>query len=298
MLTTSSFRILFFLSIASIFACSANLEADLRKASSDPNAVMIVKDRDGNHVAFSAGRIVKIEGNKVTLKAGTLITKGSGTASSDAIARELRTMRSKANPGGFGATESTITGTSGSITIKNEVLEKETTIDVAEIVSLTGATSERTESGEETATSETATPAGKTIAEAPIGDVRPGGGIQGGVVSGVPGGVVDGAPTPVDPKSKNAIKTISGGVLNGKATSLPQPAYPPAARAVKASGVVSVQVTVNTDGNVISAVAVSGHPLLRAAAVQAARSARFAPTMLSGQPVKVTGVVTYNFVLQ
>lgn len=93
-------------------------------------------------------------------------------------------------------------------------------------------------------------------------------------------------------------KTISGGVLNGKAISLPQPPYPPAARAVKASGAVSVQVTVDEDGNVESASAMSGHPLLRAAAVQAARQAKFRPTLLSGQPVKVTGVVTYNFSLQ
>ena len=91
-------------------------------------------------------------------------------------------------------------------------------------------------------------------------------------------------------------KQISGGVLNGKATSLPKPPYPPAARAVRASGAVSVQVLVDESGSVISASAVSGHPLLRAAAVSAARAARFQPTVLSGQPVKVSGVITYNFV--
>jgi protein TonB len=95
---------------------------------------------------------------------------------------------------------------------------------------------------------------------------------------------------------KKVPKQISGGVLNGKATSLPKPPYPPAARAVRASGAVSVQVLIDEKGNVVSASAVSGHPLLRAAAVQAARSARFSPTQLSGQPVKVSGVITYNFV--
>ncbi|MEO7969770.1 MAG: TonB family protein [bacterium] len=89
---------------------------------------------------------------------------------------------------------------------------------------------------------------------------------------------------------------ISGGVLNGKAISLPQPPYPPAARAVHASGAVNVQVTIDEKGNVTSASAVSGHPLLRAAATAAARQARFAPTKLSGTPVKVTGVIVYNFV--
>jgi len=100
---------------------------------------------------------------------------------------------------------------------------------------------------------------------------------------------------PVD-RNPRVPKVISGGVLNGKATSLPKPAYPPAARTVRASGAVSVQVLVDERGNVVSASAVSGHPLLRSAAVQAARGAKFSPTMLSGQAVKVSGVITYNFV--
>ena len=110
----------------------------------------------------------------------------------------------------------------------------------------------------------------------------------------------DQAGTPPPPKPvvtpKPPPKTVSGGVLNGKATSLPKPAYPPTARAVRASGSVSVQVTISESGSVISASATSGHPLLRAAAESAARQARFSPTMLSGQAVKVTGVITYNFV--
>jgi TonB family protein len=97
-------------------------------------------------------------------------------------------------------------------------------------------------------------------------------------------------------KSTSSSKTISGGVLNERATALPKPAYPAAARAVRASGAVNVQVTIDENGNVISASAVSGHPLLRASAVQAARSSKFSPTKLSGQPVKVTGVIVYNFV--
>jgi TonB family protein len=91
-------------------------------------------------------------------------------------------------------------------------------------------------------------------------------------------------------------KTISGGVLNGRAISLPKPPYPPAARAARASGSVSVQVLIDESGRVISASAVSGHPLLRGAAESAARGARFSSTMLSGQPVKVSGIITYNFV--
>jgi TonB family protein len=93
-------------------------------------------------------------------------------------------------------------------------------------------------------------------------------------------------------------KIISGGVLNGKAISLPKPAYPAIAKAAHASGTVMVQVTIDENGNVISAHPISGHPLLQSAAASAARQAKFSPTKLSGQPVKITGVITYNFVAQ
>ena len=92
-------------------------------------------------------------------------------------------------------------------------------------------------------------------------------------------------------------KQISGGVLNGKATRLPKPAYPAAAKAVRASGAVNVQVVIDEEGGVVSATAVSGHPLLRAAATEAARQAKFSPTTISGQAVRVTGVIVYNFTL-
>jgi periplasmic protein TonB len=91
--------------------------------------------------------------------------------------------------------------------------------------------------------------------------------------------------------------TVSGGVLNEKATSLPKPAYPPVAKAAGASGTVVVEVIVDETGKVTSATAVSGHPLLRQSAVQAAYQARFAPTKLSGTPVKVSGTITYDFQL-
>jgi protein TonB len=109
-------------------------------------------------------------------------------------------------------------------------------------------------------------------------------------------------PTPEPPKpepTKPPVpKVISKGVVNGSAISLPKPAYPPAAKAVRAAGTVSVQVTIDENGNVISASAAGGHPLLQQAAVGAARQAKFKPTLLSGTPVKVTGIITYNFVAQ
>jgi len=105
-------------------------------------------------------------------------------------------------------------------------------------------------------------------------------------------------PPPEAPKAPPPRAPISGGVLNGKAVHLQQPPYPPIARQAHASGTVVVQVLIDENGNVVSAHATSGHPLLQAAAVAAARASKFSPTKLSGQPVKVTGIIQYNFVAQ
>ncbi len=90
---------------------------------------------------------------------------------------------------------------------------------------------------------------------------------------------------------------ISGRILNDKAIEKPLPTYPEIARAARASGTVTVNVIIDEEGRVEKAKAVSGHPLLQSAAVEAAYQARFSPTLLSGNPVKVSGEVTYNFVL-
>lgn len=97
---------------------------------------------------------------------------------------------------------------------------------------------------------------------------------------------------------KPVLKPVSGGVLNGKAVSLPKPVYPPSARNARISGVVTVEVVIDESGKVVSAKAVDGHQFLREAAEQAARLARFSPAILSGQPMKVSGQITYSFSLQ
>jgi Ca-activated chloride channel family protein len=102
---------------------------------------------------------------------------------------------------------------------------------------------------------------------------------------------------PADPKPVDS-KPASGGVLNGKALHLPRPLYPPAAKSIRAAGVVTVEVTLDEEGKVMTARAVSGNPFLRQAAVDAARQARFSPTVLSGKPVQITGVITYTFSLE
>ncbi|HLL73322.1 MAG TPA: energy transducer TonB [Pyrinomonadaceae bacterium] len=106
------------------------------------------------------------------------------------------------------------------------------------------------------------------------------------------------APPPPPALPPPARAPITGGLLNGKAISKPQPVYPSAAKAARVSGTVYVHVVLNESGRVISAEAVSGHQLLHDVAVEAARDARFSPTLVSGQPVKVSGIISYNFVLQ
>jgi TonB family protein len=106
-------------------------------------------------------------------------------------------------------------------------------------------------------------------------------------------------PAPPTPGNISVPKdAINGGVLNSKAVDLPKPAYPPVAKAVHASGSVAVHVVVDEDGSVMAAKATSGHPLLRQAAEAAAMKAQFTPTMLSGHPVKLTGIIMYNFEAQ
>ncbi|HEY9403554.1 MAG TPA: TonB family protein [Pyrinomonadaceae bacterium] len=92
-------------------------------------------------------------------------------------------------------------------------------------------------------------------------------------------------------------ETVRGGVINGRAISKPQPNYPGDAKRYGISGTVTIFVTVDETGRVIEAYP-CGHPILSEASLRAAYRARFTPTLLDGKPVKVRGVITYNFVLQ
>ena len=111
---------------------------------------------------------------------------------------------------------------------------------------------------------------------------------------GAPAVKVDGD-APVRPVVQAPVKPISGGILNGKAASLPKPVYPEIAKRARASGTVTVEVVIDVSGKVISAKAVSGPTMLHETAERAAMQARFSPTLLSGQPVKVAGIIHYSF---
>jgi TonB family protein len=100
------------------------------------------------------------------------------------------------------------------------------------------------------------------------------------------------------PQSPTQQEPLPGGLLNGRALSLPKPPYPEWARSNRASGTVVVKVEIDECGRVTKAEAVSGASELKPVSVNAAMKARFSPTLLSGVPVKVTGVIQYNFVAQ
>jgi hypothetical protein len=100
-----------------------------------------------------------------------------------------------------------------------------------------------------------------------------------------------------DALAKTKPETLKGGVLNGKARNLPKPRYPFGAAQDRESGAVAIKVLIDEKGYIIRAGAASGPQSLWYAARAAACNAVFTPTLLSGQPVKVSGVIVYNFVL-
>lgn len=127
-------------------------------------------------------------------------------------------------------------------------------------------------------------------------------GIEFGIVGG--DAKADPPPRPDPPKPKpvaqpgladqRPLRVISQ-VLQGKAIDRVVPTYPELVRKIRLEGDVSVEVIISPEGRVESARAVSGHPLLASAAVDAARRWRFGATLLNGVPVRVTGVIVFVF---
>jgi TonB family protein len=113
--------------------------------------------------------------------------------------------------------------------------------------------------------------------------------------TGASGAVASGRGAGAGRASGGAVKA---GGLNDEPLYAPQPEYPAVAKAARAQGSVSVRVTVDEGGDVVAAEAVSGHPLLQSAAVDAARGAKFKPTVVGGKPVRVSGVISYDFRLK
>jgi TonB family protein len=103
-------------------------------------------------------------------------------------------------------------------------------------------------------------------------------------------------PEPIKPSPPSIIKR-SEGVIRGNCTYQVKPTYPSIARVAKVEGEVVIEITIDEEGNVMSAKVVSGHPLLQQAALSAARQWKFKPTLLNRNPVKVSGKLTFRFKL-
>jgi TonB family protein len=94
--------------------------------------------------------------------------------------------------------------------------------------------------------------------------------------------------------SKPAV-AVENEALSARIISLPRPVYPEEARQAKVTGSVRVLVTVDEQGNVAEAEAISGSPMLQAAAVEAAKQAKFEPLLNEGRRVRTKSVISYNF---
>jgi protein TonB len=134
------------------------------------------------------------------------------------------------------------------------------------------------------------------------------GGVPGGVPGGVGGGVLDGvlssipkaAPPPPPPPKKEAnpsIVNVGGRVQAAKLIRNPQPVYPQIARQARISGTVELAAIIGEDGHIQSLNVVSGHPLLRQAALDAVKQWVYQPTLLNEQPVKVNTTIDVIFTL-
>jgi protein TonB len=100
------------------------------------------------------------------------------------------------------------------------------------------------------------------------------------------------APTPI-PATPKVLKISE--LINSKALVLPKPPYPSLAKQIHLQGTVVIQVLIDESGKVLSAKPVSGHPMLIPESQKAAMGARFSPTTMNGVPVKVSGMISYNF---
>jgi TonB family protein len=106
---------------------------------------------------------------------------------------------------------------------------------------------------------------------------------------------IDEEKPPSPPSAPKQPKKISQGLLEGSVVKRRMPSYPPVARSMNAYGKVEVRIVISEAGEVIEATAISGHPALLRAAVDAAREWVYKPTTLNSVPIKVETVLTFTF---
>ncbi len=123
------------------------------------------------------------------------------------------------------------------------------------------------------------------------------GGVPGGQMGGVIGGIISSTPVAVPKVATPQRVRVSAGVTEGLLIHKVQPAYPPLARSARIQGQVVLQAVIGKDGTIQGLHAVSGHPMLTPAAIDAVKQWRYKPYFLNGEPVEVDTQITVNFTL-
>lgn len=130
----------------------------------------------------------------------------------------------------------------------------------------------------------------------------PSSGVVGGVVGGVPGGSAGGvigglvASTAPPPRVATPQKLrISSGVADGNKIAGTDPVYPQMAKIAHVQGDVVLQALISKGGTIENLRAISGHPILIQAAMDAVRQWRYKPWVLNGEPVEVETTITVKF---
>lgn len=120
------------------------------------------------------------------------------------------------------------------------------------------------------------------------------------IPGGVEGGVDTLAPPPPPPPAEQPTRVVRSGdgVRPPQKVHDVAPVYPAIAIAARVQGVVIVQATIGTDGQVVDATVLRSIPLLDQAALEAVRQWRYTATRLNGVPVAVVMTVTVNFTLR
>jgi protein TonB len=127
-------------------------------------------------------------------------------------------------------------------------------------------------------------------------------GVMGGVVGGVPGGssggVIGGIIGSTAPPPKVAAPQklrVSSGVAEGLKIHDVTPAYPQMARIAHIQGDVVLQATISKTGIIENLHAVSGHPILIQAALDAVKQWKYKPYILNSEPVEVETTIRVQF---
>lgn len=123
------------------------------------------------------------------------------------------------------------------------------------------------------------------------------GGVPGGQMGGVIGGIISSTPVAVPKVATPQRVRVSAGVTEGLLIHKVQPQYPPLARSARIQGTVVLQAVIGKDGTIQNLRAVSGHPMLTPAAIEAVKQWRYKPYFLNGEPVEVDTQITVNFTL-